>query len=166
MFIFFFFSSSEVVIEDNLSEQRDLIKKESFAILKSNGVSNKKMEIENLVFDQSSTPLTQSQSSLKESPRSSSGSMVEAVDSMLDNVNQIMYQISDPGSQFDNELVKVNGEVKTVYDCYDDTKNDVEEEKEVVQSYLVFDQSTRETSSIIKSEENSTSGKCFFCLYR
>ena len=166
MFIFFFFSSSEVVIEDNLSEQRDLIKKESFAILKSNGVSNKKMEIENLVFDQSSTPLTQSQSSLKESPRSSSGSMVEAVDSMLDNVNQIMYQISDPGSQFDNELVKVNGEVKTVYDCYDDTKNDVEEEKEVVQSYLVFDQSTRETSSIIKSEENSTSGKCLFCLYR
>jgi len=143
------------VIEDDLSEQRDLIKKESIAILKSNGILDHKMTEENLVFNKPSMS-DDSQSDL-----SNSSSMVEVVDSMLENVNRIMYQISDPGSQFDDKLVNINGEVKTVYDCYDTTTED--EEKEIVQNYLVFDQSTGKTSSIVEPEEKlSDVGECLF----
>lgn len=76
----------------------------------------------------------------------SSSSMVRCVDSMLDNVNRMMYQISDPGDNTGMECVNSHGEVTSLYAKDDGTE--IESEDEVVESYTVYDQGTGEESYI------------------
>ncbi|XP_057301076.1 uncharacterized protein LOC130635679 isoform X2 [Hydractinia symbiolongicarpus] len=76
----------------------------------------------------------------------SSSAMVRCVDSMLDNVNRMMYQISDPGDDTEMECVNSHGEVTSLY--AEDNGTEIESEDEVVESYTVYDQGTGEESYI------------------
>lgn len=86
----------------------------------------------------------------------------KAVDAMLENVNQITLNISDPGDRFESsDLINQNGDVKAPYELIVDDDDDdvdmteIDNEREFVQNYVAFDEATGKASSIIEQEDKA-----------
>lgn len=94
----------------------------------------------------------------------------KAVDAMLENVNQITLNISDPGDRFESSyLINSYGDVKAPYELIGDDDVDmieIDNEQEFVQNYVAFDESTGKVSSIIEHEDKAqfTGESSFFIL--
>uniref|UniRef100_A0A7M5U3L8 Uncharacterized protein n=1 Tax=Clytia hemisphaerica TaxID=252671 RepID=A0A7M5U3L8_9CNID len=176
-------SSLESNPGDDLDEQRNKIKEESLAIIRSR---EKELRSFGTSTDNSCCPqpkIGMARMALRPSIHSSakyemtSEARQQAVDCMLAKVDEIRMSISDPGCQIDSTgLITPNGDVKPVYDtfmntslrpngerdAYDDVMDDkmeIDEEVEYVQNYVTFDQSTGESSSLMNTEsQNSGTG--------
>ena len=114
---------------------------------------NSRQRGENNLLDQSNDTAT----SVK-----SADQMTSAVDAMLQNVDQIILKISDPGNSFEShqDLIKQNGEVRAPYESLCGDLDEIDEmevdiEPEYVQNYVTFDQSTGKASSIIMQDDKA-----------